>query len=77
MLVMVTFLTIIVATKTAIPKFKDLQDPMELITERSELQLVPCINYLVLFKKELIEALINFSSEVNVISPIFIKKLGL
>ena len=41
------------------------------------LERVPCIYYLVQFKKNEVQALINSGSEVNAINPAYAKKLGL
>ena len=46
---------------------------------KEALERISCIHYLVQFKKDTTEvwALINLKSEVNVIEPAYVKKLGL
>lgn len=44
--------------------------------EMKTLKYVLYICYLVLFKKELIQAFINSDNEVNVITPAYVKKLS-
>lgn len=41
------------------------------------LQFIPCIYYPVLFRQKLVQVLINSGSEINVMSPVYIEKLGL
>ena len=38
---------------------------------------IPCIYYLIWFKKNKVQALINFGSKVNVMTPAYLLKLGL
>lgn len=45
--------------------------------KRSKLQRVPYVHYLTQFDEFLIEALIDLNSKVNIMQPIFAKKLGL
>lgn len=63
--------------KKAILKLQNLQDLTKLITEPPKLQLVLCIYYPILIQEKLVEAFINLVSEVNAISPTYVKKLGL
>ena len=43
----------------------------------SNLAYVPCIRYLINFKKKSVLALLNLGSEVNTVHPAFTKELGL
>lgn len=48
-----------------------------IIVEIKAFQRVPYICYPVLFKQELVQAFINSNSEINAITPVYVKKLGL
>ena len=45
-------------------------------TREEALERIPCIHYLVQFKRDTTQALINWESEVNAIHPTFAKQLG-
>lgn len=64
----------IMVSKEVIYKLPEFNKYTELI---SELQLVLCIYYLVQFKEKSVQAFIDLSNKVNVMSPIFAKKPSL